>query len=233
MSWCPYPWLSCRRPEAPDGTQKLADLPKDRVTPNLLPLYQCGCGLLWSNQTSTMKCYGVLFTCLLCHTVHIKVAHSLNTDSFVNAMSRFILRRRWPKEIRSNNSSNFMGGEKELREAINHFNHQQIQEFLLQESTKWTFNPATCSHLGGVWECCIRTIGKVIAVLLKEQTLDDKGLLTLMCEVEAIIDGRPITKISDDPKDCICSCSGQALFFSLLPLWKKTRTPTDHGRCST
>lgn len=33
-----------------------------------------------------------------------------------------------------------------------------------------------------------------------------------MCEVEAIVDGRLITEISDDPKDCICSCSGQALF---------------------
>ena len=37
--------------------------------------------------------------------------------------------------------------------------------------------------------------------LLKEQPLDDEGLLTLMCEVESIINGRPITKVSDDPKD--------------------------------
>ena len=37
--------------------------------------------------------------------------------------------------------------------------------------------------------------------LTKEQPLDDKGLLILMCEVEAIINGRPITKVSDDPSD--------------------------------
>ncbi|KAK3698423.1 hypothetical protein QZH41_001199 [Actinostola sp. cb2023] len=37
--------------------------------------------------------------------------------------------------------------------------------------------------------------------ILKEQTVDDEGLLTLMCEVESIINGRPITKVSDDPKD--------------------------------
>jgi len=36
---------------------------------------------------------------------------------------------------------------------------------------------------------------------MKEQVLDDEGLDTLMCEVEAIINGRPITKLSDDPRD--------------------------------
>ena len=35
--------------------------------------------------------------------------------------------------------------------------------------------------------------------ICKEQTLDDEGLLTLMCEVEAITNGRPITNVSDDP----------------------------------
>ena len=37
--------------------------------------------------------------------------------------------------------------------------------------------------------------------LMKEQVLDDEGLNTLLCEVEAIINGRPITKLSDDPRD--------------------------------
>ena len=86
-----------------------------------------------------------------------------------------------------------MGGEKELRGAIDLWNHQQIHVFLLQESTKRTFNPPAGSHHGGVWERCIRTARKVLAALLKEQTLDDEGLLTLMCEVEVIVNGRPIT----------------------------------------
>ena len=36
---------------------------------------------------------------------------------------------------------------------------------------------------------------------MKEQLLDDEGLNTLMCEVEAIVNGRPLTKLSDDPRD--------------------------------
>lgn len=40
-----------------------------------------------------------------------------------------------------------------------------------------------------------------MSALLKQQVLDDEGLATLMCEVESIINGRPLTKVSDDPRD--------------------------------
>lgn len=42
---------------------------------------------------------------------------------------------------------------------------------------------------------------KVLNAVVKEQVLDEEGLTTLMCEVEAIVNGRPISKVSDDPKD--------------------------------
>ena len=94
-----------------------------------------------------------------------------------------------------------MKGEKELREAVAEWNQSQIHNFLLQRSIKWTFNPPAGSHHGGAWERCIRTVRKVMKALTKEQVLDDEGLNTLMCEVEAIVNGRPITKLSDDPRD--------------------------------
>ena len=37
--------------------------------------------------------------------------------------------------------------------------------------------------------------------ILKEQTLDNERLSTLSCDVEAIINGRPLTTVSDDPND--------------------------------
>ena len=40
-----------------------------------------------------------------------------------------------------------------------------------------------------------------MGVLPKEQILDDEGLATLLCEVESIVNGRPVTKVSDDPRD--------------------------------
>ena len=89
--------FSCRRRQAPVGTQKMSDLPKDRVTPNLPPFTNVGVDCFGPftirRGRSTVKRYGVLFTCLSCRAVHIEVAHSLDTDSFINAMRRFISRR--------------------------------------------------------------------------------------------------------------------------------------------
>ena len=141
------------------------------------------------------------FTCLSVRAIHLEVAHSLDTDSFINAMRRFITRRGQPEEVRSDNGGNFVRGEKELREVIEGWNQHNIGEFLLQRNVRWTFNLPGGSHHGGVWERCIRTVRKVMGALTKEQILDDEGLATLLCEVESIVIGRPVTKVSDDPRD--------------------------------
>ena len=109
---------------------------------------------------SETKRYGVLFTCLTIHAIHIEVVHSLDTDSFINSMCRFIARRGQPEQMRSDNGGNFVRGEKELRSAISAWNQSLIEEFLLQCNIEWIFNPPAGSHHGGVWERCIRTVQK-------------------------------------------------------------------------
>ena len=53
---------------------------------------------------------------------------------------------------------------------------------------------------GGVWERCIRAVRKVLKALVKKQILDDESLSTLLCEVESIINSRPLTTVSSDSK---------------------------------
>ena len=64
-----------------------------------------------------------------------------------------------------------------------------------------SFVPPSGAHYGGVRERCIKTVRKVLSAMMKEQTLDDEALTTLVYEVELIVNGRPITKSSDDPTD--------------------------------
>ncbi|XP_078357279.1 uncharacterized protein LOC144642164 [Oculina patagonica] len=197
--------FSCRKRQAPLAQQKMANLPEDRITPSKPPFTYTGVDCFGPFEVrrgrAKVKRYGVIFTCLALRAVHIEVVWSLDTESFIQALRRFISRKGQPEEIRSDNGGNFVKGERELREAVNEWNQSQIHDYLLQRNIKWKFNPPAGSHHGGVWERCIRTVRKVMKALMKEQVLDDKGLETLMCEVEAIINGRPITKLSDDPRD--------------------------------
>ena len=45
------------------------------------------------------------------------------------------------KEIVSDNGTNFVGTERELREALAHLNLNKIQHSIQADGIKWTFNP--------------------------------------------------------------------------------------------
>ena len=183
----------------------MADLPTERVTPNKPPFTFVGVDyfgpFLVKRGRKEEKRYGVVFTCLAVRAIHIEVASSLDTDAFINALRRFIARRGAPEEIRSDNGTNFKGGEKELKVAIQKWNQDQVHNFLLQRKIEWIFNPPYASHMGGVWERMIRSIRKVLKAVLDMQILTDESLRTFMCEVESIINARPLTRVSDDPAD--------------------------------
>ena len=197
--------ITCRKGFEPPCKQLMADLPFDRVTPDMPPFTFVGVDffgpILVKIGRSEVKRYGCLFTCLTVRAVHIEVAHSLDADSFINAMQRFTCRRGQVSEIRSDNGTNFVGGEREIREADQLWNSSKIQEHLRQKEIIWRFNPPTASHMGGAWERQIRTIRKILSTLVKQQRLNDESLSTLMCIVENVINNRPLTVVSDDPND--------------------------------
>ena len=197
--------FDCRKRTGKPLSQKMADIPTDKITPDQLPFTCVGCdffGHFVVQQTrKTFKRFGVLFTCLTTRAIHIEIAESLDTSSFIMALRRFCARRGQVSEIRSDNGTNFVGGERELRESIQSWNHIQIQNHLLQKNIKWIFNPPGASHFSGVWERQIRTIHKILLAVCKEQRLNDESLHTFMCEVEFIINSRPLTKSSNNPND--------------------------------
>ena len=87
--------VKCRHLRGSQGEQKMADLPKSHIEP-APPFTYCGVNFFgpWHIQRgrSVVKRYGVLFTCLASRAVHIEVANSLETGSFINALRHFICR---------------------------------------------------------------------------------------------------------------------------------------------
>lgn len=81
------------------------------------------------------------------------VAYSLALAEcgFSNAMRTFISMRGCPKEIRSDNGTNFKRANNELRNAVEQWDHHKISNFCTQREIIWKFNSPAASHMGGVW----------------------------------------------------------------------------------
>ena len=106
------------------------------------------------DKRKEVKQYGSLFTCLASRTVHIKVADSLDTDFLIMALRCFISLRGNIPELHSDWGTNFVGADRELRDAIKEISHEKIQDFLQNNGAdymlfKFKRNPPASSHMGG------------------------------------------------------------------------------------
>ena len=167
--------------------QKIASLPKDRIIPDESPFSRVGVDYFVPLQVkvkrSRLKRYNVIFTCLASRAVHLEVAASLDTDSYIKALRRFIARRGQVQRICSDNGTNFIGAERELTRSIQEWNQFQIQSAILQKNMDWKINLPAGSNHKGAWERINRSICKADNSVLKGQVLDDEGLRTLLCEI--------------------------------------------------
>ena len=77
---------------------------------------------------------------------------------------------------------------------------------LLKHSIDWIRNPAMASNFGGAWERQIRPVRNIMAALMKQHghSLDEESLQTLLCEVEDVVNSRPLTikSLSDPLSPC-------------------------------
>ena len=138
---------------------------------------------------------------MVTRAVHLEVAFSLSTDSFIMCLRRFIARRGKPTVIYSDNGTNFVGANRNLRECISAWKQDKIRSALSQDGIQWVFNPPAASHMGGIWERLVRSRKKAVDVVLQNQVLTDEVLLTAFAEVEWLVNSRPLTEVSSDVDD--------------------------------
>ena len=126
--------VDCRRLRGRIGEQKIADLPTCRLT-ETAPFTHCGVDIfgpsfIVKQRRSEVKRYGAMFTCMASRAVHIEVTFSLDSDSFILALRRLIAKCGNVRSIYSDNGSNFIGAERELRKAYEEMNDDKTQYFI-------------------------------------------------------------------------------------------------------
>ncbi|XP_043471745.1 uncharacterized protein LOC122504628 [Leptopilina heterotoma] len=183
----------------------MGELPNERVKHHHRPFTFCGMDYFGPIAVTVgrrqQKRWGVLVTCLTTRAVHLEIASSLSADSTIMALRRMMARRGNPTEVFSDNGTNMVGANTELKRAISEIDRAELEQELTNRGIKWRFIPPGTPHMGGSWERLVRSVKVALNAVLTSRAPKEEVLATLIAEAEHVVNSRPLTHLSMDHQD--------------------------------
>lgn len=203
--------VKCRRFSPSNHQQIMADLPAPRVTPSR-PFSHAGVDFtghveLKANKgrgIKTTKGYVAVFVCLSTKAVHLELVSDLSTPTFLAAFKRFCARRGTPRHMYSDNGTNFVGANRLLRKEYNEIIQCINSDFfnnINQMDIEWHFNAPAWPSAGGLWEAAVKSFKYHLKRVLGEQKLTYEEFTTLIQQIEACLNSRPLGPLTENPED--------------------------------
>lgn len=204
--------LNCFRLRPKSTQVKMGDLPTARVTGYVRPFTISGVDYAGPIQiresrrrgrTHTSKAYIALFICFNTKAVHIELVTDLTTESFLAALRRFIGRRGNCLQLYSDNATNFTGAARELTDIYDFVRKKQevIQSELTNQRIEWHFIPSRAPNFGGLWKTHIKSMKKHFYAVTKGLVLTFEECYTLLVGIEAVLNSRPLTPLTNNVQD--------------------------------
>ena len=194
----------CRRHQARTiAPNPMPDLPRIRVD-DAPPFTNTGLDFLGplyivkrneSEENTTSKVYVCLYTCAATRAVHLELTRTLSTQEFLLSFRRFVNRRGLPSVLTSDNATTFKSASREIQRICR---SKEVQDFIASRSVTWQFIVEKAPWWGGFWERLVRSVKIALKKVIGRTSLDYDELLTVLTEIEGVINARPITYIYDD-----------------------------------
>lgn len=203
IHWC----ITCLRHKMKPQTQFMSQLPRDRSTPTK-PFTVCGVdymgpvGLIVHRARGIIpvKAYVCVFVCFATRAIHVELVSNQSTNQFIAALRRMIARRGQIHTIWSDNGTNFVGANSFLKQ-IYAKNQEWSETIPKQMGIKWNFIAPHSPHHGGLHEAAVKSVKTHLKKVIGNQNLTFEEYSTLLTQVEACVNSRPIAPLSDDPND--------------------------------
>lgn len=195
----------CKKLKGKPGSEPFAPLPRERIVA-ANPFQTTGtdfAGPLYvkDNDGSKKKMYIMIFTCAATRALHLELLRDMSTESCINGLRRFIARRGAQKIIYSDNAKSFKRTSMELDELFQRLKESKFQEVATCSRIRWRFIADRASWWGGWWERLIKNVKNSLKITLGKASLDEENLITVLTEVEATVNSRPLTYISEQPDE--------------------------------
>ncbi|XP_076301708.1 uncharacterized protein LOC143219718 [Lasioglossum baleicum] len=213
--------VTCARWRAEPACQLMGALPEHRVTP-ARPFLSTGmdyAGPIWLRTTSgrgheAYKGSFSVFICMVTKAVHLEVV----SEASLAAFRRFISRLGTCDHLYSDCGTNFQGADREVRRLFNASSQENhsIRRKMSNLKTEWHFNPPAAPHFGGLWEAAVKSTKYHLRRTIGEARLTFEEMTTLLTQVEACLNSKPLAALSDDPTDLAALTPGNFLIGSAL-----------------
>ena len=115
------------------------------------------------------------------------------------AIQRFFSRRGLPERIHSDNAIYFTSTANNFEESS--FTTTEIQKYAESKKIAWQFIPPGTPHFGGKWERLIWMSKQLFFNIAGSRKRQADSFSTLICQVEALLNSRPLTSVSSDIRD--------------------------------
>ena len=202
--------IPCIKAKIKTYTQRMGALPLSRVQ-GFRPFLKCGVDFAGpillrpykGRGKITVKGYICVFVCLATRALHLELVMGLSAENFIYSLQRFISTRGHVQEIMSDNGKNFIGAVSSLQKAENTIGtsefDSEVERFMTNNHITWKFIPVASPNYGGIWEAGVRSVKDHIKRSFGEQILTIEEIQTILCQIEGILNSRPLTAIQEDP----------------------------------
>ena len=148
-----------------------------------------------SNSVGTVKAWLCLYTCCTTRAVHLDLVPDMTATSFLRSFKHFSARRGTPARMISDNAKTFKSAATVLRNASE---SSEMKKYFTQFRIEWRFNLEKAPWWGGIFERMIRSAKRCLRKAIGRSCLTYDELLTLVIEVEAVLNSRPLGYVSSE-----------------------------------